>query len=66
MTGRDWSFVVWAVLGLAVAVWLLATSLSRGRRTTLGAMVSRITSHRLGRVLLALGWAWLGWHAFAR
>src|ERR1035438_7347269 len=66
MTGRDWSFAIWALLGLAVMVWLVATGLSGGRLPTLGAVVLRLTASRIGRVLLALGWAWLGWHAFAR
>jgi hypothetical protein len=66
MTGRDWSFAIWALLGLAVMVWLVATWLSGGRLPTLGAVVLRLKASRIGRVLLALGWAWLGWHAFAR
>ena len=66
MTGREWSFLIWAVLGLAVPVWLVATWLSGGRLPTLGAVVLRLKASRIGRVLLALGWAWLGWHSFAR
>jgi hypothetical protein len=54
------------LLGLAVMVWLVATWLSGGRLPTLGAVVLRLKASRIGRVLLALGWAWLGWHAFAR
>jgi hypothetical protein len=66
MTSREWSDVVWAVLGVAVLTLLVVTWASRGRRPSLGTEITRITSHRWGRIALVLGWAWLGWHAFAR
>ena len=66
MTGREWSFLIWAVLGLAVTVWLVATWLSGGRLPTLGAVLLRLKASSIARVLLAVGWAWLGWHSFAR
>jgi len=66
MTGRQWSFLIWAVLGLAVTVWLVATWLSGGRLPTLEAVLLRLKASSIGRVLLAVGWAWLGWHSFAR
>jgi hypothetical protein len=40
--------------------------MSHGRRPTIGTEINRMTAHRWGRVILVLGWAWLGWHAFAR
>lgn len=57
---------MWAVLGVAVIGLLIVSWASHGRRPTLGTEITRLTSHRLGRVVLVLGWAWLGWHAFAR
>jgi hypothetical protein len=66
VTSRQWSLLTWALLGLVVLAWLVATWMSRGRLPTLGAIVARLEAHRTGRVLLALGWMWLGWHAFAR
>jgi hypothetical protein len=44
----------------------VATGLSGGRLPTLGAVVLRLKASPIGRVLLAVGWAWLGWHCFAR
>jgi hypothetical protein len=66
MTDRDWTLLTWAVLGTVVLAWLVVTVMSKGRLPTLGAIVTRLRAHRIGRVLLALGWMWLGWHAFAR
>jgi hypothetical protein len=66
VSSRDLSWLIWALLGGAVALWLLVTARSNGRLPTLGAVVNRVQANRAGRVLLALGWFWLGWHAFAR
>jgi hypothetical protein len=66
MTSHQWTLLVWGLLGLAVAGGLTATVLSRGRFPGPGAFLSRITVTRTGRVLVVLGWMWLGWHLFAR
>ncbi|MGP0031726.1 MAG: DUF6186 family protein [Acidimicrobiales bacterium] len=66
MSGRDWSFLVWACLGGAVLAWLVITWVWRERLATLGAVVSGWRRNRVARVLLVVGWMWLGWHAFAR
>jgi hypothetical protein len=66
MTSREWTMLVWGLLGTAVLVCLVTSALSNGRFPTLGAVTGRITANRAGRVLLVLGWMWLGWHAFAR
>jgi hypothetical protein len=59
--------LVWALLGGVVVAFFLVTWLSRGRIPTLGSIIGRLIDHnRVGRVLLMLGWMWLGWHAFAR
>ncbi len=63
---RQWTMLVWGLLGLGVFVFLMVTVLSKGRFPTLGALVRRITQNRLGQWSLVLGWMWLGWHAFAR
>ena len=63
---RDLILAVWAAIGLSLVVfWLCPCS------------APRLSPHRVqwshavmsswpGRVLLVLGWMWLGWHLFAR
>ena len=45
---------------------MIAAALSGGRLPTLGSVVTRMTASGAVRILLTLGWVWLGWHAFAR
>jgi hypothetical protein len=66
MSTRDWTMAVWGLIGFGVVICLLVTALSKERIPTLGATVRRITASRVGRVVLVIGWMWLGWHAFAR
>ena len=66
MSTRDWTMAVWGLVGIGLVICLLVTALSRERIPTLGATVRRITASRVGRVVLVIGWMWLGWHAFAR
>jgi hypothetical protein len=66
MTSHQWTLLVWGLLGLAVLAGLAAAVLTRGRFPGPGALVRRITATRTGRAVLVLGWAWLGWHLFAR
>jgi hypothetical protein len=66
MSARDWTMAVWGLVGFGVVICLLVTALSKERIPTLGATVGRITASRAGRVVLVIGWMWLGWHAFAR
>lgn len=57
---------VWAVLAAAVVI-CVALGVGSGRvLPTFGALVDRVTCRWPGRVLLVLGWMWLGWHFFAR
>jgi hypothetical protein len=66
MTTRDWTLAVWALVGIGVVTCLVGTTLAKERIPTLGATVRRITASPVGRVVMAIGWMWLGWHAFAR
>lgn len=65
-TDRQWTFFGWGMVGLAVVIALAVTLLSKGRVPGPGALVRRITANPSGRILLLLGWMWLGWHLFAR
>ncbi len=62
------SYAVWAAIGgFALALWV--TSLTpTGRRLIVrpAAVLRRLATDPWLRVPLLLGWAWLGWHLFAR
>ena len=53
-----------------VIIVLVALELIGRRRTTrvptLGEWLGYLMRARAGRVLILLGWLWLGWHYFAR
>ncbi len=66
MTSHQWTLLVWGLLGLAVLAGLVSAVVFRGRFPGPGSLVTRITATRTGRVLLVVGWMWLGWHLFAR
>jgi len=60
------SYAVWAVLGAtALALWARSRS---SRATTAGpaAVVGRLATGSLARVVLVLTWMFAGWHLFAR
>ncbi len=62
------SYAVWAVIGaFAVALWV-ASLTTAGRRVIVrpAAVLRRLATDPWLRVLLVLGWGWVGWHLFAR
>jgi len=65
MTWRVASYAVWAALALAGA-GVQFVGATRARIDTAGRFLRRLTLRPMGRVLLALGWMWCGWHFFAR
>jgi hypothetical protein len=59
---------VWAVIGaLAVGLWVVSLT-PTGRRVVVrpAVMLKRLALDPWLRVPLLLGWAWVGWHLFAR
>ena len=60
------SYVVWGVIGaLALVLWWL----SYVRPSAVAHpsdVVGKIATHPVGRVVLVVGFMWLGWHLFAR
>jgi hypothetical protein len=60
------SYVVWGVIGaLALVLWWL----SYVRPSAVAhpaAVVGKIATHPVGRIVLVAGFLWLGWHLFAR
>jgi hypothetical protein len=62
-------YAVWAVLALAaLAAWALSHASSKGRRVVArpAGALERLATDPWLRVPLVLGWAWVGWHLFAR
>jgi hypothetical protein len=66
MSWRDATFVVWGVLGVGLILCQLAALCLHGRLPGAGALLRTLVSNGPVRMALLLGWAWLGWHAFAR
>jgi hypothetical protein len=60
------SYVVWAALGGgALVVWGLSY-LRPAAAAHPGDVVGKLATHPVVRVILVLGFMWLGWHLFAR
>ena len=66
MSKRDLTFWIWALLGLAAVACQMAAIGSAGWFPGLLTVLRRSIQSRVGRVLGALVWMWLGWHLFAR
>jgi hypothetical protein len=62
---RTTTLAVFAVLGAAFAAWS-AYTVVRPEQRSIVQLIDRVGRSRLGRWALLLGWAWLGWHLFAR
>jgi hypothetical protein len=60
------SDALWAGLAACVVAAVLASHLSRFRLERLTTLVRRCEDNRAGYVAVLLGWAWVGWHFFAR
>jgi hypothetical protein len=58
------TYAAYATIALALATWQ-AASVVRGS-LTLGQLLGWLRERRVARIVLVLGWAWLGWHLFAR
>jgi uncharacterized protein DUF6186 len=58
--------LLWLALMASAVLWELYTTFVDPRRigiTRIGAAIGR---HQAGRLLLVAGWAFIGWHLFAR
>jgi len=60
------SYVIWGAIGVAaLGLWGLSylhpTALAHPAD-----VVEKLATHPVGRVVLVLGFGWLGWHLFAR
>jgi hypothetical protein len=63
-----WGYAIWAALAAAVLVlWFLSHARSTGRVVARpSAVLTRLAGDPWLRLPLLAGWAWVGWHLFAR
>jgi hypothetical protein len=57
--------LVWLIIGAALLIWLLVTSLIRSSLSVVNVFDWLIRSP-LGRVVAFAGWAVAGWHLFCQ
>jgi hypothetical protein len=60
------TLAAWALLALAALALELWARLGRARLASLAQALRLARSRRPGQLALLVGWAWLGWHLFAR
>jgi hypothetical protein len=65
MTSRDATLIGYAVVLALAAGWQLV-ALRRDPSATFGRLIRWLQRSPAFQVFLFLGWAWLGWHLFAR
>jgi hypothetical protein len=66
MSSSTVSYVVWVlILAYALALWGISY-LRPGAAAHPAQVVGKLATHPVARVVLVLGFMWLGWHTFAR
>jgi hypothetical protein len=65
MTSRTITFIGYGVILAAIVGWALLAA-RRDRGLSLSDAIILLTRTRTARVLVVIGWIWLGWHLFAR
>ncbi|MFZ0664477.1 MAG: DUF6186 family protein [Acidimicrobiales bacterium] len=63
---REGSFIVWAALGFAVVCCVVVSAVRPRWIATFNSSVRGLVSTTWVRVIVVVGWMWLGWHLFAR
>jgi hypothetical protein len=66
MTGRALVIAAYAVLAISAAGLELAGRAGRLGLVPVTAVVDAVRASPAGRLLVVVGWAWLGWHLLAR
>jgi Family of unknown function (DUF6186) len=66
MTARATIIAAYAALALAAVAVYLAGRARRFGLVPLGEVIDAVRASLVGRLVVALGWAWLGWHLLAR
>ena len=57
---------LWLAAAAALAACEAAGRLSDRSWPTLAQLVRGLRARAAGRIILGVGWLWLGWHTFAR
>ena len=65
MTSRTATFAGYAAIASLIALWAVMTA-RHARWMTLPDAIGSLTRRRGVRIIVVLGWMWLGWHLFAR
>jgi hypothetical protein len=60
------SYTVWALLGLALLVVWVRSSVGGSSLARPGVVLERLATGPFLRIALVLAWGWMGWHLFAR
>jgi hypothetical protein len=66
MTARAMIIVAYAALALSAVALHAAGRAQRYGLVPLGEVIDAVRASLVGRLVVALGWAWLGWHFLAR
>ncbi|WP_298211686.1 DUF6186 family protein [Ferrimicrobium sp.] len=60
---RNLSLTIWVLLALAV---LATAAITRLRGHRLSDLIAALRARPIGAIVLAVGWAWIGWHFLVR
>jgi hypothetical protein len=66
MTARAMIIAAYAALALSAVALHVAGRARRFGLVPLGEVIDAARASPAGRLVVALGWAWLGWHLLAR
>lgn len=66
MSPRTVTLLGWAVLAAAALALEVASRRPNSRLVGAGRLLAQVTDRPVGKAVLVLGWAWLGWHFFVR
>ena len=65
MTSRTATFAGYAAIASLIVLWTVMTA-RHARWMSLPDAIDSLTRRRAVRIIVVLGWMWLGWHLFAR
>jgi hypothetical protein len=66
MTSREITVALWIVIATAAVGLEILSHTTRRVIAPAGSVARLATRPIVGRVIVSVGWMWLGWHTFAR